>query len=57
METVSPSFVVALVVGSTWYSVETPVPLSDTQKGLVAPYEMPQALTRFGSVILAGLTP
>ena len=39
------------------YRVETPVPLSDTQNGPVGPSEMPQGLTRFGSVCLAGTEP
>src|SRR5258706_9702619 len=32
------------------YSVETPVPLSETQKGLEELSEIPQGLTRWGSV-------
>ena len=33
------------------------MPLSETQNGEVAPYEIPHALTRWGSVIWAGLAP
>ena len=44
---------VALVVGLTLYKVETPVPLSETQNGLADESEMPQAFTKFGSVIWA----
>src|SRR5262249_18645567 len=36
-------------VPAVLYSVETPVPLSETQKGLPALSEMPQGLTRWGS--------
>ena len=35
------------------YSVETSVPLSDTQTGVVGPWDRPHALTRLGSVIAA----
>ena len=35
MATVKPSLVVACVAGSTWYSVDVPAPLDDTQNGLV----------------------
>jgi len=57
IDTVNPTLVGKLVVGLTEYKVETPDPLADTQNGLVAPYEIPQAFTRLGSVILAELTP
>src|ERR671934_1800674 len=46
-----------LASGNGWpaplYSVETPVPLSATQNGLVDDDVIPQALTRFGSVVWA----
>src|SRR5262245_5245792 len=45
-----------LVVGLTEYKVETPVPLSETQNGLAPEVEMPQGLTRNGSVSWAGLS-
>ncbi len=45
------TLVVALVRGSTRYSVEMPWPFDDTQNGDVAECEIPQALIRFGSVI------
>jgi len=35
------------------YRVETPVPLSETQNGPLGDAEMPQELTRFGSVLRA----
>src|SRR4029077_10826056 len=35
------------------YSVETSVPLSDTHSGVLGPCDIPQAFTRFGSVIAA----
>ena len=35
------------------YRAETSVPLSATQAGVVGPNDSPQALTRFGSVIMA----
>src|SRR5207248_11795340 len=50
------TLLVTLVVGLTEYKVETPVPFSETQNGLPDEREMPQALTRKGSVIWAALT-
>src|SRR5689334_16079550 len=35
------------------YSVARPVPLSETQTGVVGPWDRPHALTRCGSVIRA----
>src|SRR6185369_3789833 len=51
-----PTFVVALLSGSTRYSVEMPWPFDETQNGDVSECEIPQALIRFGSVICAALT-
>src|SRR5690242_14474878 len=43
-----------VLVGNGWpwplYNVETPAPLSDIQKGLVELSEIPQGLTKCGSV-------
>src|SRR5882757_1248964 len=39
--------------GGTEYRVARPVPLSEIQNGDIGPNEMPQALTRSGSVSLA----
>ena len=39
------------------YSVESPVPLSDTHQGEVALAEIPQPLTRDGSTRSAGMPP
>ena len=38
------------------YRLATPVPSFETQSGDVAENETPQGLTRFGSVIWAGLS-
>jgi len=46
--------VVTLVAGFTVYTVETPVPVAEIQNG-PGPYDIPQALIKFGSVICAGL--
>ena len=43
----------AWVSGSTLYKVDVPAPLDDTQNGLVAPNETPQAFFSPGSVICA----
>src|SRR5215467_15465191 len=37
-------------VPSPLYSVDTPLPLSETHQGVAGPCERPQGLTRFGSV-------
>src|SRR5438552_4001634 len=37
-------------VSSPRYSVDTPLPLSETHQGLVGPCDRPQGLTRFRSV-------
>ena len=47
------TLVVAWVSGSTLYKVDVPAPLDDTQNGLVAPNETPQAFFSPGSVICA----
>src|SRR6266540_3608502 len=39
------------------YSVDRSVPLSATHQGVVGPAVRPQALTRFGSMVSAGLAP
>src|SRR4051812_1519480 len=52
MLTVSGTFVTGLGP-SVRYSVETFGPLSDTQTGVAGPWDIPHALTRFGSVISA----
>src|SRR5262249_11900026 len=46
MVTTRGSTVVALLAGATWYSVATPVLLSETQNGLAGEAVMPQGLIR-----------
>src|SRR6187399_896798 len=48
MVTVSASLVVAWVTGLTLYTVDVPAPFEETQNGLVAERDRPQALTRPG---------